>query len=633
MRMLGRTRNPNGSDPGTTRRVPRPGPLLAFAVSLSVSAMLALPAIATADNVYWSDSSSGLLRVGDLNGTGAHSLFGNLQEPEGVALDPAAGKIYWAEAPTGRIQVRDLNGTGASQTLYTEPGGARPTGLAIDAAAGKLYWTDEGSGAIVVGSTTGGGAPSTLDSEPAAAHPTGLAIDAAAGKLYWTAEGSGEIREGALAGGSAKTLYKEPSGSRPSGIAIASSTSTLYWTDAGSGTVRFAPLSGSGTPQTLYTDPMGSAPRGLALDAATGSLFWGDSGLSALRVSSLASGGSPRSLFSGEAASSYPVLLAAPKGEGVPGITGSRAIGQALSCETGKWGANAAAAGFYQAPQTYAYQWQQNGANIAGAQSASFTPTGEGSYTCAVTATNAAGAATQTSTAAMIKASGPKASIASPASGHTYEQGQVVPTSFSCTEAAGGPGLASCTDSNGTNTPSGHLNTASLGRHSYTVTAVSNSGQRATASIDYRVVAQKAAPKPPKPKKPPKPPKPKPPPKPPRPRPRPNPPAIAIDSGFARVRGRTTTVALTCGGGRSCSGVLSLRYIRTTHQRRHPRVVRVGRASYSLLPGQRGRVSLTISPRARRLLVKARHRRLTVLARATVRGGATAQRALVLHFR
>ncbi len=224
---------------------------------------------------------------------------------------------------------------------------------------------------------------------------------------------------------------------------MASSTSRLYWTDAGndlgSGTVRDAPLSGSGEAQTLYTDPVGSAPRGLALDAATGAVYWGDPGLPALRTGSLTAGGSAESLFAAEAGPAYPAVLAAPRGEGAPQIAGSAAIGQALTCENGTWASNAPGANFYQAPQTYAYQWQLNGANIAGAQSSSFTPSDEGSYSCVVTATNAAGTAAQASAVAVIKASPPKASIVSPASGRTFEQGQVVTTSFSCAEGSGRP--------------------------------------------------------------------------------------------------------------------------------------------------------------------------------------------------
>jgi Bacterial Ig domain/Gametolysin peptidase M11 len=85
----------------------------------------------------------------------------------------------------------------------------------------------------------------------------------------------------------------------------------------------------------------------------------------------------------------------------------------------------------------------------------------------------------------------PSASISTPLTGGTYAIGQSVPTGFSCTEGAGGTGLLSCGDSSGTKAAgkgTGHLDTSTLGAHTYTVTAVSKDGLESSTSIAYTVV-------------------------------------------------------------------------------------------------------------------------------------------------
>jgi hypothetical protein len=82
--------------------------------------------------------------------------------------------------------------------------------------------------------------------------------------------------------------------------------------------------------------------------------------------------------------------------------------------------------------------------------------------------------------------SAPSASIATPTNGALYTQGQLVAASYSCSDAAGGPGIAACS---GQVANGAAIDTGSLGLHSFTVTATSRDGQAGSATVSYTVIA------------------------------------------------------------------------------------------------------------------------------------------------
>jgi hypothetical protein len=194
----------------------------------------------------------------------------------------------------------------------------------------------------------------------------------------------------------------------------------------------------------------------------------------------------------------------------------------------------------------------------------------------------------------------PSARIMSPAPGGTYTQGQTVTTSFSCTEGANGPGLASCRDSNRSAVRSGRLDTATLGAHSYTVTATSLDGKTFAVDLAYRVVKRLT---------------------------------VAIGTGRVIVAGGRAPVHLTCSGGAggaSCRGKLSLTI--KVGKGKRAKIVTLGSSSYSLKPGAKGKtLTVRLSGGALARLQQAAGRHLKVTAVVTLNRRPIIRRTLVLR--
>ena len=166
-------------------------------------------------------------------------------------------------------------------------------------------------------------------------------------------------------------------------------------------TISFANLDGSGGGGELnLTGSTPSGAVGLAIDHEANRLYFGNLGNDTISYVNLDGSGGGGQLNLTGATSSDPrflALLRSPSGAGVPQIAGGSSAGSALTCSQGAWAPDQLGAFLYRAPQSFAYQWSRDGAEIGGATDPSYTANVPGDYRCRVTATNEAGSTSQTS--------------------------------------------------------------------------------------------------------------------------------------------------------------------------------------------------------------------------------------------
>ena len=393
-----------------------------------------------AERIYWSNYGDDTIRGAPLAGGGTVStLYGpaeGVSDPVGLSIDPGAGRVYWSDGgDVGKIKRAPLAGSGTVQPLYDA---FYPTAVAIDPAAGRIYWADGlFDGKVRRGLLAGGGIPDTLyDASHGVAGPTSITVDPTAGRIYWINYLTRTILGAPLTGsGTIDTLFDAADG--------VWSPSRLVIDPAATGTVsvplsnrfvvadRFVLGGWAGESLTWAQDAFSRFTGRLVESEPSPRIYWCNGGATAANPSPHANtiksaplgGGTVDTLYGGSQGVSSPIALAvlkAPVGTAPPSISWSLILDdqpfgglgyggsysgppdQRLTCSRGTWAPDLLGAFVYRAPQSFAFQWRLNGADIGGANNSTYTPSGPGSYSCRVTASNRAGSASQTSAAVTV---------------------------------------------------------------------------------------------------------------------------------------------------------------------------------------------------------------------------------------
>jgi DNA-binding beta-propeller fold protein YncE len=377
---------------------------------LLVSALAALTAAwpacvaRAADRVYWTNYNGFKISFANLDASDAGDLAtsgATVYGPDGVALDPAAGRIYWANVGAGanKISFANLNGSGGGDLAITGATVSTPIGVAVDPAAGRIYWSnfvDKLSFANLDGS--GGGDLTTTGAT--VSDPQGVVLDPAAGRIYWANAAGNKLSFAKLdSSGGGDLTTTGATVNQPAGVALDLAAGRIYWANAAGGKLSFANLNGSGGGDLIITGATVSAPSGVALDLAAGRIYWTNRFPDKLSFANLdgSGGGDLTTLTATLDQPSFLALLKRPSATGAPAVTGGSTTGSTLSCSQGSWAPDLVPALLYRSPQSFTFQWSLGGAEIAGATQGSITASSPGDYSCQVTATNEAGSASQTS--------------------------------------------------------------------------------------------------------------------------------------------------------------------------------------------------------------------------------------------
>lgn len=373
-------------------------------VSLLLGLGTFLPSSAAAANrVYWGNDNGTAISFANLDGSGAGNIFNSATEAAGLAIDSTTGRIYYTNEGANTISFLNADGSSGGNLNTGTATVEAPDGLAIDPASRKIFWANDSiPGAISFANLDGSGGADLNTTGATVEGPSGVTVDTASGRLYWSNYNGVEISFANLndSGGGGDLNTNGATLVSPAGVAIDPTSQRIFWSDL-SGKIGFARLDGSGGGDLATTGAPVKVPWGIAIDPQAGVLYWANNGGGAASDSIGfarldGSGGGPISTAGATTEGpDFPIVQKVPVGTGAPAISGGSDVGTTLSCSQGTWMGDVFDAHLYRAPSAFSYSWTRDGTAVPGG--ASIGASTDGKYVCTVTASNQAGAASQTS--------------------------------------------------------------------------------------------------------------------------------------------------------------------------------------------------------------------------------------------